>query len=237
MKQLHLSDIYIFVSVYKYIDSNMYILLSENEALVVDPHVSEKVKTWFLEQQLKKVSIILTHEHCDHISGIWWFLENYSCTLICSEECSKEIANKKTTRPLLLLFILGKKDTKNNTKILEQFKKDYVWTTYKSDITYSDEFTYSWAGHKLYFKAIQGHSIGSSFIVLDDKYVFTGDSLLKDYPVILSFPKGNSQVFLEKTIPLLERRLSSNMIVLPGHGKPFVLSDIMNGGGIHVELR
>ena len=73
--------------------------------------------------------------------------------------------------------------------------------------------------------------------MLDGKHVFTGDSLLKEYPVIVSFPQGNKDAFLEETVPLFERCLRPDMIVLPGHGTPFVLSELMEEGKIHVEFR
>ena len=237
MNTLHLSTLEIFVSVYKYIDSNMYIILSDNESLVVDPHINEELKKWFLEKKLNNITILLTHEHPDHISGIWWFLDNFECSLICSEKCAEKISNLKCMRPMLLSFILEENDRKNGTNILAEFKKDFVIRTYNANITYSDDFNYTWYGYHLYFKSIQGHSVGSSFIIFDEKLVFTGDSLLKDYPVIVSFPHGSKEVYLEKTLPLFEKKLKSDMIILPGHGEQFVLSEIINGGKIHVELR
>ena len=42
MNKLNFTDIELFVSVYKYIDSNMYIFISQNEALVVDPHTDDE---------------------------------------------------------------------------------------------------------------------------------------------------------------------------------------------------
>ena len=237
MNKLDFADIELYISVYKYIDSNMYIFISQNEALVVDPHTDDEMELLLAQRKVQKVTILLTHEHSDHISGVWWFLENFDCKLICSENCAKRISNPRSARPLLLTFILEENDRKNGTDILSEFKKNYVIRTYNADITYSDDLNYSWQGHHLYFKSIQGHSIGSSFIIFDDKLVFTGDSLLKDYPVIVSFPHGSKEDYLEKTLPLLEKELECNMILLPGHGKPFVLSDIMKGDKINVEIR
>lgn len=237
MIKFKFSNIELLCSVYKYIDSNMYLLISGNEAIVVDPHVNEDLKVLLFNKNIRKITIILTHEHSDHISGVWWFMQTFECILICSADCAKIISNKKFTRPLLLLFILEENDSKNDTHLLDQFKQEYVWTTYKANLTYNDTMNYSWLEHNLTFYKTQGHSVGSSIIVLDNKFVFTGDTLMRNYPVITSFPHGDRVVYLEKTLPLLECTLSSDMIILPGHGKPFVLSEIMNGGKIHVELR
>ena len=237
MYHLHLDDMDIYVSVYKYIDSNMYILLAQNEALVVDPHTDAEVEAHLARHKVRKVTLLLTHEHPDHISGIWWFRENFDCTLICSEKCAAKIANPRSVRPLLLAFILEENDRKNGTNVLSEFKGDYVERTYAADVSYHEELQCSWQGHGLLFKAIQGHSAGSSVIILDGRYAFTWDSLLKDYPVIVSFPQGNKDLFLTETIPLLEKMLLPDMTVLPGHGKPFVLSDMIKDGRILVNLR
>ncbi len=237
MNCLHLSSLDIFVSVYEYINSNMYVLISKDEALIVDPHVNEDLKNWFLEKNLNKVTIILTHEHCDHISGIWCLLESYECSLICSKACAEKISSKKHTRPLLLLFTIEKNDKKNGTNRLEKFKQEYIWRTYKADITYENSMHYSWQNHSLDFYVIRGHSDGSSLIVMDNKYAFTGDSLLKQFPVIVSFPGGNKKAYIDETLPLFEKTIKHDMTILPGHGKPFVLSDIMIDGKINIETR
>ena len=226
-----------YISIYKYLNSNMYILYKQNTVLVIDPHINEEIKTCFFDRNIRNVTIILTHEHSDHISGVWWFLENYECILICSENCSNIISDKKLTRPLFMYFFIKENNKKNGTNYFDQFKKEYVWTSYIANITFFDEFKYEWQGHQLFFKAIQGHSIGSSYIILDNKYVFTGDSLIKDYPIIVNFPQSNKNIFLNETIPLLEKTLYSDMIILSGHGKTFVLSEIMKGKKINVEIR
>lgn len=215
----------------------MFIIIEHNEALVIDPHRNDDILVLFKENEVKRVTILLTHEHADHVSGIWWFLDNYVCTLICSEKCALKLSNPRSVRPLLLSFVLEENDRKNGTDILSDFKKEYVIRTYKADITYSENYILHWIGHELHFKPIQGHSPGSSFIVLDNKYAFTGDSLLKNYPIIVSFPYGDKKSFINHTIPYLEKNLSADMIILPGHGEPFMLSEIMEGGKIHVELR
>ncbi len=237
MNKLPFSDIELYSSVYEFIDSNMYLLISNNEAVIIDPHKNEQIMELLVQSNVHDILIILTHEHSDHISGIWWFIKNFDCKIICSETCAKKISCKKSTRPLLLSFKIEEEDRKNGTNILEQFQKDYVWTTYNADITYEKSMHYSWQNHEFDFCAIRGHSEGSSLIVMDNKYAFTGDSLLKEYPVIVSFPKGNKTAYIDETLSFFEKTLKPNMIILPGHGKPFILSDIMVDGKISVEIR
>ena len=74
MEKLHFDDLNIYVSVYEYINSNMYVLIEQNEVLVVDPHKNSEVENLLLKSNVQKVTVLLTHEHCDHTSGLWWFL-------------------------------------------------------------------------------------------------------------------------------------------------------------------
>ncbi len=226
-----------YISIYDYFDSNTYIIISKEEALLVDPHINADIEKLLQNNKIRKITIILTHEHCDHISGIWWYLKNFECKIICSKKCAERISNKKYTRPLMISFKLQEDDLENNTHKLEKFKKDYVWTAYNADITFETKMHYTWCSYTFDFQVIEGHSKGSSYIVLDNKYVFTGDSLIKDYPIIVSFPQGNKKIFQDVTIPLLESELKSDMVILPGHGEPFILEEIMNDGRINVETR
>ena len=236
MRKLEFSS-NIYVDIYEYLGSNTYIIIGQGEAIVIDPHTSKDIENLLWKEKIKKILIILTHEHCDHISGIWWYLSNFNCKIISSDLCAQKISEKRNTRPLIIIQKLYEDDIKNGTNKLQQFQKDYVWTTYNADITFKDKMHYFWNNHNFEFQVIRGHSEGSCFILLDNKYVFSGDSLLKEFPIITSFPQGNKDVYLNETIPILEKVLNPDMVILPGHGEPFVLSDIMIDGKIRVEIR
>ena len=163
----------LFVSVYRYLNSNMYLMLDGKEAVIIDPHYYNGIELFLRNYGIQKVVLFITHEHPDHISGIWWFQKKYECKLICSTQCAFKIAEKKYTRPLLISFTLEREDKKNGTNLLKEFKADYVWTTYKADITYDKSFQYEWKGHVFVFMAAEGHSVGSSIIVLE-KICFWG---------------------------------------------------------------
>lgn len=237
MNKLPFSDIELYSSIYDFIDSNMYLLISNNEAVIIDPHKNVQATELLKRNKIRKVVIMLTHEHPDHISGIWWYIENFDCQIICTEKCANKLADKRHTRPVLLNFILEADDIKNGTTRLKDFQKDYVWTTYTADVTFEDTFHFEWNNFSFVYKAIQGHSLGSCFIILNNKYVFTGDSLLKEYPIIVSFPQGNKDIYVNETIPIFEKMLKPEMQILPGHGTSFLLQEIMKEGKIYVELR
>lgn len=237
MNKFSFGDLDIYSSVYEYVNSNMFMIVLEQEAVVVDPHVNDDALALLMENGVRKVYVILTHEHPDHISGIWWFLKRFDCTLICSAQCARQISDKRYTRPSLLTLKVQEEDKKNGTDKLAQFKKTFKWTTYNADVTFENELSYSWCGCNFFFKSIGGHSPGSCLIILNNKIVFSGDSLLKEYPVIVSFPQSDKKLFLTETIFILEQKLKPDNVIFPGHGAPFMLRDIMEGDKICVELR
>lgn len=235
MDFFHIDDLTIYRSIYKYINSNMYILVEKDKALIVDPH--EDFRVISLLEKIKNIFIILTHEHPDHTSGINWFQQRFPCKLFCTQRCSDYISRDENTRPILISFILEEQDRLNGTNLLEEFKKQYVPQTYKADVTFKDSLIEQWGGHRLELFKVLGHSPGSCGIVFDNDLAFMGDSLMKDLPVITRFPGGNKKVYINETLPFLEQKLKKDMMIMPGHGNPFLLNDIMKGGKINVEFR
>ena len=63
--------------------------------------------------------------------------------------------------------------------------------------------------------------------ILNNKILFSGDTLLQNDAVITRFPESNKEQYLGIALPYLQS-LDKNIIVLPGHGDPFVLSETNN---------
>lgn len=237
LSEIRLGDIVLLTSVYEHINSNMYVLLAEKEALIIDPHKNEDLTELLKSKGITKITILLTHEHHDHTTGVYWYQENFKSTLICQQNAAEYIARKQYLRPTLIAFILGEEDHINGTHIYDEFKKSFVPCQYYADITYEERYTLHWSNYTFEFYHIPGHSAGSSLIVLNGRYAFTGDSLLKGLPIIVRFPGSNKEEYLNVTYPLLSHLLTSETTILPGHGKPFVLKEIMNKNQIHVQFR
>lgn len=237
LNEIRLRDIVLLTSVYEHINSNMYVLIAGSEALIIDPHKNEGLTELLKSKEINKVTILLTHEHHDHTTGVYWYQENFESTLICQQNAAEYIARRQYLRPTLIAFILGEEDRINGTCIYEDFKKSFVPRQYYADITYEERYTLNRNDYIFEFYHIPGHSAGSSLILLNGKYAFTGDSLLKDLPIIIRFPGSNKDEYLKVTYPLLNHLLTSDMTILPGHGKPFVLKEIMNNNQIHVHFR
>ena len=236
MNKAIIENLSIFNSVFEYIDSNMYIIIEKNRALIIDPHKNDEVYNLLHKNNICDVTILLTHEHPDHISGVKWVMDNFNTTVISTKETSDYISDTKNTRPILITFVLEERDKQNGTNLLEKFKQNYKPFSIKPDITFNDNFEYMWSNHNLKFKKVLGHSKGSCLIFLDNKIVFSGDSLMKDYPIITRFPRGNNKIFKNETIPYLET-LDKDLEVFPGHGKNFRLGEIFNKDKLYVEIR
>ena len=237
IEKIDLNNISLYRSVFRYLNSNMYLIVENNEALVVDPNPNDYVIDFLKENGVSKVTILLTHEHRDHVYGIYLFQENFETVIISTKYCSEYISNKRNSRPVIISFILEEYDRQNNTNLLEAFNKEYIPRTYLADKTFEEKFEMYWKGHHLDLFSIQGHSKGSCAIILDECIVFTGDTLISDYPIITRFPGGSTKLFKNTTLPLLQDKLNSTMTVLPGHGKHFTLCEIMKDGKINVAIK
>lgn len=216
-------SLYCFVS--PYIKENMYILIKGDKALVIDPNGSEEALNFLNTNGVNSVTIILTHEHHDHTCGIPILEKNFQKILICQEMCADKIFYARNNRPLMIAFVLAVQDEKNGTNNEQEFVKSFKEYSCQADIIFKTEFTYHWCGENFVFYHTPGHSQGSCCITWNNTAVFTGDSLLKDTPVITRFPGGNTEQYDRITKPYLDA-LPDDIFVLPGHGDYFVMKEL-----------
>ena len=144
LNEIRLGDIVLLTSVYEHINSNMYVLMAKDEAIIIDPHKNEELTELLKSKGIKKVIILLTHEHHDHTTGVYWYQENFESTLICQQNAAEYVARKQYLRPTLIAFILGEEDHNNGTHIYEDFKKSFVPRQYYADITYDEHYSIAW---------------------------------------------------------------------------------------------
>lgn len=237
LEKIRLGEMVLLHSVYEYINSNMYALVEGCEAVIIDPHKDIELTDYLLKKGVCDVIILITHEHHDHTSGIYWYQEKFNTTFICQEDAAVSMGRRQYLRPMLLAFVLGEEDHLNGTHRYEEFMSEFEPRQYVPNKTYAEHFTLDWKNHSFKFYHIPGHSQGSNLIIVDDLYAFSGDSLLKNLPIIIRFPGSNKDVYLNKTLPLLHQLLSPDMTILPGHGAPFALKEIMDNNHIHVQFR
>lgn len=196
------------------IDSRMYLVVSNNQALVIDPCVNEEALQILRDNRVSEVLVLPTHEHYDHISGINWLRSNFKCNIIASEQCSKNMMDPRRNASVHfdVLFIFASDEIKE--EIAEAKVQPYSCA---ADEVFNEYRCFTWQGHKVEIQETPGHSKGSVCILIDKKFIFTGDSLMKGIPTITRLPGGSKKDFSEKTLPFL-KSLPSSAMIFPGHG-------------------
>ena len=227
----------LYRSVYRFVNSNMYAIIINRSAIIIDPHKSDELTDLLVRTGVDDVWVLLTHEHHDHTSGLFWYQEQFNARFFVQKEGAEWMASEWYLRPMFLTFLLSEADKVNGTDVLSEFKKDFVPKKYWADGIYENSLDWNLEGHCFTFYHIPGHSKGSSLIIMDEKLAFTGDTLFLDVPTSLRFPGGSKNDFLEITVPLLNRKLKKDMVILPGHGRPFALGEKMKDGQIDIQFK
>lgn len=205
------------------IDSNTYLLVFGKDKIVIDPNDNTDLYEYIAHNE--RVYVLLTHEHFDHIYGLNELRKYCTCTVICSDDCSKniqsDISNFSKTAQVLLDFHykLYPNEQKMDYKV-----EPFICSA--ADVTFENSYSFELEGHTFSFIKSPGHSKGSVLIILDDKYLFSGDSLLP-IPVITRFPGGSTKDYWSHTVPLLECFKEKISTVFPGHGEPGSMDDMM----------
>ncbi len=203
---------------YKYsfepLDSKMYITIENNRALMIDCIPSESAEKLLLDNNIKDITIIITHEHFDHILGLNGFREKFNCFCLCSELCGKNIKSDTKNLSKMSEILFMNKDT--NIKILPFISF--------ADEFFAEDFCFQWETHKIQCKITPGHSEGSICIIVDDKYLFSGDTLVDGYKIITRLPGGSKKKYNEITLPFI-KSIKADTLVFPGHGNPKLISE------------
>lgn len=198
------------------IDAMTYCLLWENESLLIDAVLSEELYEFLLKQKVDRITILLTHGHYDHILGIPLLRENFCITVVTSEKGPEVLANPKKNLTAVANFIssLRQSGTRINVKAVSM----------QADLTMQNGASYEWNGISFKMVYTPGHSIDSVCYLVENKYLFSGDTLLQNEKTVLRFPGGNQKDYIAYTQPILEA-LPQDLIVFPGHGEEFLISD------------
>ena len=159
----------------------------------------------------------MTHEHYDHICGLNELRDHYKCVVISTEKCSNAIQNSIENHSKsfgVYLHFLGKDEYRKELK-------EYICKP--SDIIFEDCYEIIENNCHINIQKTPGHSPGGCCIIINGKYLFTGDSLLWGKTIINS-RGGNKKIYEEYTYHWLYG-LDDNLLVYPGHGKEFLLKE------------
>lgn len=211
---------YIFPFVYA--GSNMYIFVRGSKALIIDPCINNDAFKLLEENNVRDITVLLTHEHYDHTSGLNWLSDKYHTVVICHSETARSLRAGKNSRPILITAShMSNYSREELSRIISQLPQNY---SYEPDIVFDKEYFLDWDGHMFHLLSTPGHSLGSCCIETDDIYVATGDSLILGTPVITRFPGGSAEDFNNITMPYL-KTIPDNTLILPGHGKTFFMKE------------
>lgn len=208
------------------IDTNSYIIFEEKKnSIIIDPFDAELISQFLLLRELSVDYIILTHEHCDHIAGVNELCRRFHCKVVASETCSTMIQDPKLNLSSYFEILFCMKAQKQN---MSNYEANVIkpFNCKGADIVFKDNFILKWGEHNLKLMETPGHALGSICILLDEQWIFTGDSLLADVDVITRLPGGSRKKYKEITLPILND-LSKDLQVYSGHGRSFKLGSMI----------
>ncbi|MGN0666504.1 MAG: MBL fold metallo-hydrolase [Huintestinicola sp.] len=220
MKRFEFDDQTIYSFDWDFISSHMYMIMNGSEAAVIDPVNTSEALDFMLEKGIRRVHAVLTHEHFDHISGTDMLCRNFDTTIYISKMSAPNAADPS-------------KNHSDKTDVLKMFNPDFKEKTGTvepffciADITFDDRFELTFGNNKLTLVRTPGHTAGSICIILNDRYLFSGDTLL-DTPTITRLPGGSRRSFSEETLPFLRSLKEHIKIVFPGHGRTGTLEELL----------
>ena len=220
-------EVKIFAFPFSLVDGRMYILLTNKECIVVDPVNDDDGISILKNKGIEELKIILTHEHCDHITGVKRFRDNFDCELICTKECAEAIPDpRKNLSQFSDFWKMTISERNKETVALDDFNV----VTCEADNWFEKELSFLFGKYKMQLVQSPGHSKGSLCMVVTDVRgipicLFTGDSLMADYEVSTRFPGGSRKKYDEITLPFL-KSFMDDVIVYPGHGSDSLIKDI-----------
>lgn len=199
--------------------SNMYVVSENGHAIVIDPY-----RNIIPAAGLTIDRIILTHEHYDHISGVQLWKEHTKAPVLCSRACADNIDNPKKNLAGYFDEFCGLQ-TWVELNELPDADRNYSCS---ADDAFEESMSFDWQGHDWNLFEMPGHSQGSIGILLDEKYFFSGDSLIENHEIATRLPGGSRKKWNEVGAP----RLSSipvGITVYPGHFQSFIYHKIPAG--------
>ena len=215
--------------------SNMFILISSDRALVVDPCISDEAEMLLTTGGVKELMVILTHEHYDHISGVnrlrEWLQSVYDgrfCRVFASKACATAIPEPRGNLSEFFMAMMIKKSFEEQELAKKIFDRDYSCS---ADVMFEGTMELDWEDLRIVMIETPGHSPGSICVEIYEKgkgggllALVTGDSLVYGNKIITRLPGGSKQIYREITKPYLES-FDKDTLILPGHGSVAKLNE------------
>lgn len=187
--------------------SNAYLLIVEQEALLIDPGGHEKDILRFLEErELRLQSIVFTHGHVDHILGSARLKEETEATLMIHSEDGPMLTDSKKNLSFFLSGMGGRLEGPPADHLLKE----------------GEEIALS--SIELKVLHTPGHTPGCIGL-LGEGILFSGDTLFAQGVGRTDFP-GGSMKSLMKSIKEKFLILDDETVVYSGHGPESTIARI-----------
>ncbi len=245
--------IYIYRFEGDYFDANSYIIIEGNEALIIDAVDSSDMvsfllgeyeggdtnamfsELWMPDRETAGggnpgLTILLTHEHFDHIGGLETLRSRFRCHVIASKECSRRIQSSQANLSSIGDTLLAMHNGTGPKKLIPRYEAA------AADAEFPDECSIMWNGHRILCHPMRGHSPGSAGYILDGKILFSGDEILP-IPTVTRLPGGDTRAFWYEDMPWLESLGTQLSLVCPGHGTPGKLEDMISVNAMPKRFR
>lgn len=181
--------------------TNTYIIVDGADAVVIDPAAEfDKISKRIDILGATVRCVLITHAHFDHIGAVARFAE-----------LGAKVYISRIDHKLLI---------KNDFNIDLGFSYDRI-RPFNADVLLSDNDTFTVGGHNYTVIATPGHTTGSICYLMDNKCIFTGDTLFRLGVGRTDFPFSSYSDIIASLHKLF--KLSGDLVVYPGHGESTVL--------------
>ena len=192
------------------IKSNCFVLFDRavgDNCIIIDPGSEDNTHLFqYLDQEgLLPEYIILTHEHFDHIWGVNTLVDRYGVPVVCSQLCAEAIKYEK----------------RNCSVFYDFFERFTILSEAISIESINAELPFF--KYVIRFFKTPGHT-DASICFVADKFLFTGDTLIKDEKTVTKLPTGSVDK-LKETVKGLEGFKGFGYEVCPGHGEMFEMDE------------
>ena len=160
----------VFTLTTQYAGSHSYLLIEKGHCVLIDIGDPDLVIKSISEKGIALDFCIITHEHCDHIFGCSKVKSAFGCKIYASAECNSNMGNSRRNFSHYYNAFVS---VQENLPINQKGEMDPFIEC--ADIVFSDELKLEWMGHSFVLHKTPGHSQGSSCILFDEQYLFSGD--------------------------------------------------------------
>ncbi len=190
--------------------SNVYLLIENNTAILIDASISDEVIRILDARGISLSAVLLTHGHFDHTFALNDLYEKY-CMTIAIDICDLPMLNDAYLSAHT--FFYG-----SDLHFVPRKTADQLLCTEK--MTDSLEI----GPFSIKILNTPGHTDGSICYFINN-HIFTGDTIFANGYGSTSFPGGSDEKMI-RSLKMLSETIPDDAIIYPGHGDLAVFSDV-----------